>query len=136
MTVHGYYIRYIKRDEGSISPIRIMRVKCSFCDRTHALLPASVIPYSRIPLAEQNAILDLHEQGKSASSIAGRVPSADENDVKAVIRRYLLHWFERLLSEAISRHPLPDLVRGCFHVYSRQFLQIRRTKNILFLQPT
>ena len=104
MTVHGYYIRHIRRDEGSIAPIRIMRVKCSFCDHTHTLLTASVVPYSRTPLAEQNAVLDLSEQGKSTSVIADRVPSVDENNVKAITRRYLLHWLERLLAGMISRH--------------------------------
>lgn len=136
LSVHGYYERSVKEPSGGKIPIRILRVKCSACGHTHAILTSSIVPYSQISLSEQNEILDLYEQGRSACAIADAVPSADENNVKAVIRKYLFHWLQRLLSEAIQRHPLPDLVIQCFSHYSRQFLQIRRTPNILFLKTT
>lgn len=134
--IHGYYTRCLKTSSGSQISLRIMRTRCCSCHHTHAILPSSIVPYSKICLSDHCRILQMHEEGCSASDIADEVPSADENNVKSIIRRFLLHWLQRLLSCSIPLFPLQTLIMQCFSVYSRQFLQIHRTPNILFPKTT
>ncbi|MBO4980810.1 MAG: hypothetical protein J6C84_02800 [Lachnospiraceae bacterium] len=60
----------------------------------------------------------------------------DESCVHSVIRRFRLHWEQRLLSENISLMGSTDFIQRCFSVFYRQFMQIKGTPNILFLTPT
>ncbi|HAS73984.1 MAG TPA: hypothetical protein DCS67_07560 [Clostridiales bacterium UBA8960] len=60
----------------------------------------------------------------------------DESNIRYVIRQYLCHWLERLLSVSLSLCSTKDLVDLCFSNFKRQFMQIKRTPNILFLKPT
>ena len=136
MSVHGYYYRQVRDSIGDKHPLRVMRTKCSCCHHTSAILPSVLVPYSQIPLEDQNTVIDLQEKNASSTEIADAVPSLDENNVKSIIRRYVKHWLQRLLAESIPRHPLKELTCSCFQHYSRPFLQIHRTPNILFLIPT
>lgn len=45
-----------------------------------------------------------------------------------MIRQYLRHWKQRLLSEHISIHPVSGVVKNYFHAFCRQFMQIRYLK--------
>lgn len=135
LAVHAYYKRGVFLPEGE-QTLRICRVRCSECRRTHALLPASIVPYDRILLADQHAIICAYEDGTDPNAVCDENPSIDENCVKAVIRRYLLFWLQRILSEAIRLTEIRSLVRDCFACYSMQFLQIRRTNARLFVNTT
>jgi len=47
---HGYYERNnisIKNEEINYSKIKILRVKCKSCGKTHAILPGDIIPYKQ-----------------------------------------------------------------------------------------
>ena len=131
LSVHAYYERGIFLPEGALS-LRICRLRCSECGRTHAILPSSIVPYDRISLSDQHRIICAYEDGSDRNAICEENPSVDENNVKAVIRRYLLFWIQRLLSEAIRLTEIQSLVHDCFAFYSMQFMQIRRTFNKLF----
>jgi hypothetical protein len=63
-----------------------------------------------------------------------RNPQIDENNVKHIIRQYKKHWKERLLSICLSIHD--RLTIPCLSAFSRQFMQIHKTPNILFAPPT
>ncbi|TAH60013.1 MAG: hypothetical protein EWM46_10810 [Fermentimonas caenicola] len=60
----------------------------------------------------------------------------DENNIYSIIRRYIHHWMQRILSASISIHSSLSFVRQCFSSYQRQFMQIKQTPNILFFKPT
>ena len=135
LTFHGHYTRGILLPEGPGS-MRIRRVRCSECRRTHALLLSSLVPYDRICLADQISVVTAYESGTDRNAICDVNPSVDENCVKAIIRRYVLFWLQCLLSEAICLTSIPSLILGCFSFYSMQFMQIRRTPAILFVPPT
>lgn len=135
MHIHGYYVRYICLPDGK-SPLRIMRVMCSECSATHAILLTSIVPYSQISFRDQCCIVSAYEHGTNRNAVCDQNPSLDENSVKAVIRRYVRHWMQRLLSEAICLTPAESLIRRCFAVYSMQFMQIHRTSNRLFPNTT
>lgn len=53
---HGYYSRRLKTRQGTIV-LRILRVRCKECGRTHAILPEIVVPYSQIPADLQQWML-------------------------------------------------------------------------------
>ncbi|WP_207720664.1 hypothetical protein, partial [Catenibacillus scindens] len=60
----------------------------------------------------------------------------DENHISSLARSYRRHWRDRLRAVPACAASLRDLVRGCFAVFSRQFMQIKTTRNKLFLLPT
>ena len=135
LSVHGYYKRSVKWEDGAVR-LRICRVRCCECRATHALLLSSIIPYSQIPLAYQQRICRDYEVGNNICDICEEHPSIDENNVKSVLRNYRRHWREKLRSLRIGLLPLATLVFSCFSHYSAQFMQIHRRSNTLFSYTT
>ena len=95
-----------------------------------------MVPYDRISLLDQYLVVRAYEDGSDRKAACERNQSIDENNVKSIIRRYRLFWMQRLLAEAIRLTALPALVRSCFSFYSMQFMQIRRTTAMLFVDTT
>lgn len=138
MTIHGYYTRHVKTPD-SVNSLYICRVICSGCRSTHALLPSSLVPYSQIPLCDQLQIIADHESGSKHPHRDHLFsnPFIDESSIKSVISRYVRVWYQRLVSIAASvKMSAGLLIQKCFERYSRQFMQVRRTTNSLFLFPT
>lgn len=135
LAVHGYYRRTVKLPSGAVR-LRVCRVKCSECGTTHALLLSSMVPYSQIPLPDQQKICCDFEEGKVSTLICEANPSVDENNVKSVLRNYRHCWREKLRSLKIRLFPLDVLILFCFSDYSSQFMQIHRQVNKLFSYTT
>ena len=135
LTIHGYYDRNIKSEDHSVR-IHICRVKCSHCNTTHALLPSFIVPYSQVSFPDQVDIISCYEDSGNYSDIMERTPSIDENCIHSIIRNYVRHWIQRILSINLSISTSHTFLRLCFLHFSRQFMQIKRTSNILFLTPT
>ena len=127
LSVHGYYNRYIKAPSGRLC-FRICRVKCQCCGHTHAILLSSMVPYSQISLAEQVNIIH--------NSVMNDNPSIDENCYRYIIKQYLNYWKQKLLSERIFLSSIHTLTASCFSLFLRQFMQIKKTPNILFHNTT
>ena len=135
LTIHGYYDRSVKSEDGSIR-LHICRVQCGNCGTTHALLLSSLVPYSQISLPDQVSIISRSKNSGDFSAIMDGTPSIDESNIRSVICRYTRHWMQRLLSEHISLHLSLPFIRLCFSCFHRPFMQIKTTPNILFLKPT
>ena len=135
LSVHGYYNRYIKAPSGRLC-FRICRVKCQCCGHTHAILLSSMVPYSQISLAEQVNIIHNYENSLPQDSVMNDNPSIDENCYRYIIRQYLNHWKQKLLSERIFLGSIHTLTASCFSLFLRQFMQIKKTPNILFYNTT
>ena len=135
LTIHGYYFRSVKTPHGVIR-LRVCRVKCSECGKTHAILLSVIVPYSQILLEDQQQVILLYEQGKDPYQVCSGNVFIDENNVKSVLRSYRRFWREKLRAERIPLTPLRSLVRMCFSLYLAQFMQIHRTVNSLFSIPT
>ena len=135
LSVHGYYTRSLKTPNGKL-PFRICRVICSHCHHTHALLPSSLVPYSQVSLEEHVDIISSHENGEAWKNLMEHNPSIDESNCRHIIRTFLHHWKQRLLSEKISLSDRAALIHDCFSTFARQFMQIHRTPNILFINTT
>ena len=136
MTVHGYYTRMIRISDDLVLELRVLRLKCSECNTTHAVLLSSIVPYSQIPAADQIEVIERHEQGESAGTIMEAVQSVDESSVKHILWKYVHFWKVRLQCERIALSEKAVLIRECFAHYSLQFMQIRFTPNGLFQGTT
>lgn len=130
---HAYYYRTVKFLSESVR-LRVLRLVCSFCGKTHAVLLSMIVPYSQIILEDQRDIITASESGSPMSDIFQRNLCLDENNAASVIRSFRRHWKQRLKSSGISL--LEDPTIPCFSHYSRQFMQIKKTPNLLFLSPT
>lgn len=135
LSVHGYYTRSLKTPEGKL-PFRICRVVCSCCHHTHALLPSFVVPYSQVALPDQTEIISCHEANQGWDALMNRKPSIDESNCRHIVRSFLKHWKQRLLSERIPISDTATLVCSCFAAFSRQFMQIHCSSNVLFMNTT
>ena len=123
---YGHYKRSVKLNSVLIR-LSIQRVLCKECLASHALIPSILVPYSQLPLHDQQQILYCAEKGKDMEPGMESNILIDENNVKYIIRQFRKHWKQRLLSAALSI--MDDLTASCLAVYSRQFMQIRRTRN-------
>ena len=95
MVFYGHYERHLKL-LGLFLSLIIQRVRCSFCGRTHAILPSLIVPYSQIPREDQQEILKLNEEGKSPDPVLDRNCQIDESHVRHIIRRFKQIWKERI----------------------------------------
>ncbi|WP_217948442.1 DUF6431 domain-containing protein [Faecalibaculum rodentium] len=51
---HGSYLRSFESPVNGVrDEVLIQRAKCSVCGKTHALIPAELVPFSRVPLLAQ-----------------------------------------------------------------------------------
>lgn len=130
MAFYGRYARSVKQD-GELVELRICRVICSECGSTHALLLSEIVPYSRTLLEDQADIIS-----GSPAAVMERNPLIDESCVRSILRQFKRHWEQPLLATETPLHPIRSLVTACFSFRNRQFMQIKRTPNILFPGPT
>ena len=131
---HAYYCRYIFAG-GKKTRLYILRLKCS-CGHTHALLPSSVIPYSHILLKDQVLIASSGSHNETVAVLQLSGVGITPRMVRYIFRAFILRWKERLASENISLDSLPELVKGCFRHFGRQFMQDKYGYNDLFLPST
>lgn len=131
---HGYYKRKIKIP-GQINTIKILRLKCESCGKTHAVFPKEIVPYSQIPLQDQIVIIQTYLLGESFDTIMITNEFIEENNIKYIINNYRNYWNERLQSYKISIFDkVKVLASKCLNTFKKQFMQIKHTPNILFLK--
>lgn len=135
LSIHGYYNRSIKLPEGKVT-FRICRVICEHCGHTHSILLSSMVPYSQVSTADHIAIIDNYINHNSKDTVMNSNPYIDESCYRYIIRNYLKYWCEKLRSERLSLSPICQLIQSCFAYFSRQFMQIKITPNIIFLNTT
>lgn len=135
LSIHGYYYRSVKLPEGKFT-FRICRVICECCGHTHAILLSSMVPYSQVSVSDHISIIDNYNQGTSQDCVMNNNPYIDENCYRYIIRCYRNHWQERLRSQKIFLFPFHQLIESCFSFFSRPFMQIKNTPNILFPNTT
>jgi len=127
---HGYYKRSLKL-EIAVLILKILRLKCKACGKTHAILPEFIVPYSQIILSDHISIIQRFLNNKSTLPIIESNPNLEEANVKHIIKQFIKHWQEKMNSFKIAFDDY--LTQTCFHLFNRQFMQIKRTANILFL---
>lgn len=125
--MHGYYWRWLRSSMGT-TQLKILRVKCKSCNKTHAILPPYIVPYSQIPLTDIIDILISYEN-KTTYKFNDN-SNITESDVKYIISKYRKYWRERILAIAIGEITefldCADLPKQVFRAYNTAFMQIKR----------
>lgn len=125
---HGYYNRGVKTEDLVL--IRITRIKCPHCNKTHAILPQWLVPYSRIPLETTVEIILLKsEEIKRYLETAYYL--ADEV-IRMIKDKYRKYWRQRLISQNIKINNM--LSTTCLDIFGYQFMQIRYPSTIAYRQ--
>lgn len=126
---HGYYKRLIKTTGGYVQ-LKILRVKCKSCLITHAILPSFIVPYSRVLYHDHVTIIHSYLHHLSYEPIMLSNLLIDESNINYIIGQYLRHWKERIAS--FRGDVNSSVFTSCFKYFSRHFMQIKCTPNILF----
>ena len=133
---YGHYSRSLKIYPENLI-LSIQRLLCLECGRTHAVLPSLIVPYSQIPLRDHVDIICTFENGTAPGFIMERNPFIDSTRVKYIICQYINHWRQRYHSSSLFPLDLTSLheyiVISWFRYFSRQFMQIHSTPNVLFV---
>ncbi len=129
---HAYYRRMLKQQESTIS-LRILRVKCEACGRTHAILVDQIVPYEQVASDVQQKMIQFKFSSDEIQELLDENLDITDSDVYAVKRRYKEQWKERLntMKKKIT-DSLGELIRSSFSEFHRQFMQIRRGINLEF----
>ena len=133
---HGSYCRTVKTPDGVVF-VKILRVICQLCKKTHAILPSSIVPYSQTQLCDHIEIIKAYDSRTSFEPIMENNQSIDESNIRYIIRKYLQHWKERLASINLSL--VDDIIKiatQCLTLFGKQFMQIKSMPNRLFVKPT
>jgi hypothetical protein len=128
---HAYYKRKFKNPD-EIAVIKILRIICKSCGKTHALLPDIIVPYSQISFPDHVSIIRLYHSKGSFEPLMIENEYIDESNIQYIIRQYLRHWKERIAALRIQIDDSKAFVFECLKNYKRQFMQIKCTPNILF----
>ena len=96
----------------------------------HACPDSFLVPYSQISLQDQQEILICLESRQHPMKVMLRNFLIDESNIKYIVRQFRKHWKQRLF--AIGASLSEGLTVPCLSAYSRQFMQVHRTRNILF----
>jgi len=132
MKVHGYYERSIHSSEGK-TKLRVMRLKCPCCGRTHAVLPSVLVPYQQLCVRDQHQMVIAYEKGESPENVCTPEAAFDENNVRSVIRRYKKFWRAKIRQLGEDFHTdLCGLLDLCRMMFSAQFMQIRDAGCVIF----
>ena len=129
----GRYERKVWFQSEEIT-LKIQRIRCAHCGRTHAFLLDILVPYSRVPLEDQRQIILSCENGEDCEPLQQSNILIENQMVFFIWRKYRRHWKQKLLAAGISL--TGGLSKDCFRCYSRQFMQIRSTPNLFFSPPT
>lgn len=119
--VHAYYYRCIKAPFFKLR-LRILRVRCLICGKTHAVLPIGIVPYSQVPLLTQLDIIKVIGTTSSLKKILAHHPELDESDIYRICSRYMTHWRERLRSSLLDIVSLLEMNQLDLIVYKVLYL--------------
>ena len=118
--IHGYYKRKVRTDKSNIE-IRVVRVKCKCCGKTHAVLISLIIPYKSVCL---NTSIRIIKKDNIDSLMIDNV-GIDEQLIYR-IRKVFNERYKRWMS--LSRLTFDDdLVLKSFIDFKSNFLQVRKS---------
>lgn len=128
---HGYYTRSIKSTSTQKVTLTLLRVKCSICGKTHAIVPINIVPYSGILLEDQVTIINNYLSGKSQEPLMTEKSLIDESNISYIINNYKKYWHQRLISYSISLNETLEVISSkCIKLFLKQFMQIKWVSNI------
>lgn len=129
LTKHAYYKRNVKMPTGIIK-LKILRLYCYSCGKTHAVFPICIVPYSQILFSDHVNIIKAYTNGTTFNSIMFENEYIDESNIRYIIKQYLRHWKELLIAFKISVNLTAAF--KCLKAFKQQFMQIKSIQNIVF----
>lgn len=114
--------------------LHIQRVRCKECGSTHALMPHIIVPYSRVPLVDQQEILQHFVEGTSPEEVLERNLLIDWDAAYRIYRNFTNFWEQRISDLNLSIWD--DLFASCLDKYFMQPFQMRDRVNMLLRLPT
>lgn len=97
----GYVRPYVANGQTEI--LWVQRIRCSYCGKTHALLPAHLVPYSRNPAEVQMQIILAMGQKEKQEQIMAVYPDLEERDFRRIRRDYHKSWESRISLEELKK---------------------------------
>ena len=116
--VNSYYERSVDNGEDSFR-LLVKQIICPVCKKTHAILPDSIIPYSKYTIDVVHAIVT----GDRPVQIFQNIP---RDTIRWIIAMFTRRWKQRLLSQNIPLEDSPlSISQQCIKVFKLQFMQNR-----------
>ena len=100
---HAYCTRFVKI-YGELCKLKILRDICKRCNKTHAILPDWIVPYSRTLLKDFVSIILAYQQRISFEPIIAENLLIDESNIRYIIKQFKKYWKERLAVFKIHLH--------------------------------
>jgi hypothetical protein len=125
----GYDRPYISNGQTEI--LWVQRIRCSYCGKTHALLPAHLIPYSRTPAEVKMQIVLAMGKKEKQEQIMAVYPDLEERDFRRIRRDYHKSWESRISLEELKKRfasltpawAAAEITRHCLISAGKQFMQ-------------
>ena len=129
MQLHGYYTRQLHLLSGLKIMIRLARVKCLHCNKTHALIPNFIVPYLRKEYAIIETILTARESNeKPVETMRKNSASVDSRVYYSILKSWTSVWKAKLhaigLTIANFVNSFKSSDDACIGKYSRSFMQM------------
>jgi hypothetical protein len=136
MVKHAYYERGIILNGDETIIITILRIKCKACNRTHALLPPFIVPYSQLLLNDHLEILlaYLLNQDEKINEIQNQL-GLTITQITNILNYYHEHWKERVTLESIKTFDLKQII-NILDEFKVFFMQSLPTLNVAFTTST
>lgn len=117
--IHGYYQRMVRTDKNNIK-LRILRIRCKSCGKTHAVLMSLIIPYKSVCL---NTSIRIIKKDKIDSLMIENI-QIDEQIISR-IQKVFNERYKKWMS--LSKLTFDDdLVYKSFIDFKSNFLQVRK----------
>ncbi len=117
--IHGYYKRKVKTDNGNIK-LRIIRIKCKHCGKTHAVLVSLIIPYKSVCLNTSIRII----KNDDIDSLMINNIQIDEQVISRIRKVFNERYKKWMSLSGLTFND--DLVLKCFIDFKSNFLQVRK----------
>lgn len=124
-TRHAFYKRKVILPNGETISLRVLRVKCAHCNKTHAVLPLAIIPYKRITYMTATRIINLNTR-KAVKDFLDNNLDIDENMIYRIKQQFKHRWKQILISLDISRINI-ESIKVIIQNQNVNFMQFKRT---------
>ena len=131
---HGFYTRDVVTADDSFN-IKILRVRCTSCGKTHAIVPHLIVPYSRLSLDLVLLIIRTRQANRN-KALSAIIPVTftplDESHIRYILNSFNRYWNQMLISIDVTIFDdLAHISSLALYHFKRQFMQIKCVPNIL-----
>ncbi|MGN0384400.1 MAG: DUF6431 domain-containing protein [Lachnospiraceae bacterium] len=117
--IFSYHARYSRTFHiGGIDiTIMVIRLRCSHCHSTHAVLPSFAMPCSRINIEDAVDILVSEDEADTMVRL-----QISMHQLRSIKERYADYWKQFVPDLSV---PISEITQHCIGLLSKQFLQVR-----------